>query len=81
MHSNINILLSELQVFSGVALRFLYRYDFPLAFNDIEFVSYNLQNFLDFDLRIDSIEKIPDINPPFVIFPENALVIEKMVLH
>lgn len=77
MHSNINILLSELQVFSGVALRFLYRYDFPLAFNDIEFVSYNLQNFLDFDLRIDSIEKIPDINPPFVIFPENALVIEK----
>ena len=77
MHSNINILLSELQVFSGVALRFLYRYDFPLAFNDIEFVSYNLQNFLDFDLKIDSIEKIPDINPPFVIFPENALVIEK----
>ena len=77
MYNDINILLSELQVFSGVSLRFLYRYDFPLAFNDIEFVSHNLQNFLDFDLKIDSIEKISDIKPPFVIFPENALAIEK----
>lgn len=73
---NVDILLHELQVFSSLALRFVYDYNFPLIYEDLSYFKESLKHYLNFQLNSFPFEYIHQLKPPFVIFNENVLVIE-----
>ncbi len=82
MLNNTPILLSELNVFSGYALRFVYSYESPEIYNNsLSYIAKNLSDFLGIELNIEDVSEdigfyLERINKgiPMIFYPENILV-------
>jgi len=78
LKSDLPVLVHELAVFSGLALRFIYNFERPLIYEDIPYFAFELKKYLGFELNSFSIESFEKISPPFIITPQNVLVINKV---
>ncbi|BAL81413.1 hypothetical protein [Caldisericum exile] len=78
LKEDVEILIHELAVFSGLSLRFIYSYENPLIYEDLPYFAFNLKKYLNFELNFFDIGTIEDVEPPFILIPQNCLAIERM---
>jgi hypothetical protein len=75
LNEDLPVLVHELAVFSGLALRFVYNFENPLIYEDIPYFALELKKYLGFELLTYSVDFLNQLEPPFIITPKNILVI------
>lgn len=71
---DIELLIQELSVFSGLSLKFVYSKEFPFFYLDIEEIKKHLKDYLNFELI--EIKNFDEVSDPILLIPSNLLIIK-----